>query len=58
MLNAVDVLERAISFSVDHWVFFAFLAIAIVFHRVARALLPARAGKSAGATLNPLAESG
>jgi hypothetical protein len=50
MLNAVDVLERAISFSVDHWVFFAVVVVAIVFHRVARAPLPARAGKSAGAT--------
>ena len=53
MLNAVDVLERAISFSIDHWVFLAVVAVAVVFRlSVARALLPARAGKSAGATLD------
>ncbi|HEY8183477.1 MAG TPA: hypothetical protein VII32_14640 [Thermoanaerobaculia bacterium] len=31
MLNAVDILERAISFSLDHWVFWLVVVIAIVF---------------------------
>ncbi|HEX9501287.1 MAG TPA: hypothetical protein VGA10_06490, partial [Thermoanaerobaculia bacterium] len=49
MLNAVDVLERAIRFSIDHWVVFAVVVVAIVFRlRVA----PARATVPGGATLH------
>ena len=35
MLNAVDVLERAISFAIDHWVFFAVVACAVIFRSAA-----------------------
>ncbi len=39
MLNAVDILERVISYSIDHWLFWAVVVIAIVFRRAAASRL-------------------
>jgi hypothetical protein len=49
MLNAVDVLERAITVCVEHWIFWAVVVVAVVFRRPLTPALLRQAGRAPGA---------